>query len=146
MCSGSWSISSLLSIQNFFPPVSSKKITKQTTALNQPVLCKDLQSKVHPVQALRLCTGRTAHRESRGLALPFHGHSTRIGWGVSVRLRPLLTPGKYPVPIVQEAGWAQGPVSTGAENLAPPPGFDCRTVQPVASRHTDWATRPTNDL
>jgi hypothetical protein len=30
-----------------------------------------------------------------------------------------LPPGKYPVPIVQEAGWAPGPVWTGAENLAP---------------------------
>jgi len=29
------------------------------------------------------------------------------------------TPGKDPVPIVQEAGWASGPVRTGAENLAP---------------------------
>ena len=28
-----------------------------------------------------------------------------------------LIPGKYPVPIVQEAGWAPGPVWTGAENL-----------------------------
>jgi hypothetical protein len=35
-------------------------------------------------------------------------------------------PGKDPVPIVQEAGWAPGPVWTGAENLAPP-GFDPRT-------------------
>jgi hypothetical protein len=25
---------------------------------------------------------------------------------------------KYPVPLVQEAGWAPGPVWTGAENLA----------------------------
>ena len=28
------------------------------------------------------------------------------------------TPGKDPEPIVQEAGWAPGPVWTGAENLA----------------------------
>jgi hypothetical protein len=33
--------------------------------------------------------------------------------------RPLFTPGKDPVTIVQEAGWAPGPVWTGAENLAP---------------------------
>ena len=33
--------------------------------------------------------------------------------------RPQITPGKDPVPIVQEAGWASGPVWTGAENLAP---------------------------
>jgi hypothetical protein len=30
-----------------------------------------------------------------------------------------FTPGKDPVPIVQEAGWAPGPVGTGAENFAP---------------------------
>ena len=29
-----------------------------------------------------------------------------------------FTPGRVPVPIVQEAGWAPGPVPTGAENLA----------------------------
>jgi len=26
----------------------------------------------------------------------------------------------------------------------PPQGFDPRTIQPVASRYTDWATRPTS--
>jgi len=67
---------------------------------------------VHP------CTGRTAHRGSRGIALLIHDHGTRRGWGVSVTLRPLFTPGKDPVPIVQEAGWAPGPVWIGAENLA----------------------------
>ena len=71
------------------------------------------------VQALRLCTGRTAHRKSRGIALHFLDHGTRRGWGVSVTSRPLFTPGIDPVPIVQEAGWAPGPVWTGAEYLAP---------------------------
>ena len=32
--------------------------------------------------------------------------------------RPLCTLRKDPVPIVQEAGWAPGPVWTGAENIA----------------------------
>jgi len=31
------------------------------------------------VQALRLCTGCTAHRGSRGIALLFHDHGTRRG-------------------------------------------------------------------
>jgi len=31
------------------------------------------------VQALRLCTGRTAHRESRGIALPFLDNGSRRG-------------------------------------------------------------------
>jgi hypothetical protein len=30
-----------------------------------------------------------------------------------------LLPGTDPVPIVQKAGWAPGPIWTGAENLAP---------------------------
>ena len=30
----------------------------------------------------------------------------------------VLPPGKDPVPILQAAGWAPGPVWTGAENLA----------------------------
>ena len=38
---------------------------------------------------------------------------------VSSTPRPHFTPGKDPVPIVQEGGWATGPVWTGAENLAP---------------------------
>jgi len=33
--------------------------------------------------------------------------------------RPHLTPGKDPVLILQEVGWASGPVWTGAEHLAP---------------------------
>ena len=75
--------------------------------------------KVTLVQTLRLCTDRTAHSGSRGIALPFHDHGTRRGLGVSVTPRPLFTPGKDPVPIVQEAGWTPGPVWTGVENLAP---------------------------
>jgi len=54
------------------------------------------------------------------------------GEGSASRPGRSLPPGKDPVPIVQEAGWAPGPVWTGAENL--------RTVQPVASRYTDYAT------
>ena len=75
--------------------------------------------KVTLVQALRLCTGRTAHRRSRGVALLFHDHGTRRGWRVSSTLRPFFTPGKDPVPLVEEAGWAPGSVWTCAENLAP---------------------------
>ena len=73
---------------------------------------------MHTVQALRLCTGRTAHTESRGIALPFHNHGTRRGWEICVTPRPLFNPGKDSVSIVQEVGWAPGPVWTGAENLA----------------------------
>jgi hypothetical protein len=39
-----------------------------------------------------------------------------------------------PYPLYTRLGGAPWPVWTGAENLAPPPGFDPRTVKPVASR------------
>jgi len=47
------------------------------------------------VQAIRLCTGCTAHRGSRGIALLFHDHGIRRVWGVSVTPRPLFTPGTH---------------------------------------------------
>jgi len=40
----------------------------------------------------------------------FHDRSTRRRWVVSNMPRPHFTPGKDPVPILQEAGWAPGPV------------------------------------
>jgi len=85
------------------------------------LLCLHIEKKVKCtfVQALSLCTGRTAHRGSRGIALLFLDHGTRRGSGDNVTPRPLFTLGKDPVPIVQEAGWAPGPVWTGEENLTP---------------------------
>ena len=52
------------------------------------------------------------------MALLFLDHGTRRGWGFSFTTRPHFTPGKDPVHIAQEAGWAPGPVWTSAENLA----------------------------
>jgi hypothetical protein len=103
-----------------------------------------VKGKVHPCTGTEALYGPYGHRGSRGIALLFHDLGTRRGRGASVTPRPLFTPGKDPVPIVQEAGWAPEPVWTGAENLAPP-GFDPRTVHPVASRYTDCATRPTQN-
>ena len=75
---------------NYFPP--------------PPHLPRKEKVKCTIVQALRLRTGRTAHRGSRGIALLFLGHGTRRGWGFSATPRPLFTPRKDPVPITQEAG------------------------------------------
>ena len=49
----------------------------------------------------------------RGIALLFHDHGIRRGWVVSSTLQPYFAPGKDPLPIVQETGWAPGPVWTG---------------------------------
>jgi len=50
-----------------------------------------------------------AQRVGRGIALLFHDRGTRRWWVVSSTRRP-FTPGKDTVPILQEAGWAPGPV------------------------------------
>jgi hypothetical protein len=71
------------------------------------------------VQALKLCTGHTTPRGSRGVALLFHDHGTRRGGVRGLHHAPAgLYSGKDPVSIVQEFGWAPGSVWTGAENLA----------------------------
>jgi hypothetical protein len=92
----------------------------------------------------------------KGKGNPITGPGGPLGW-VEVELNSYLisalegvsgqhhapapfTPGKNPVPIVQEAGWAPEPVWLVAENVASP-GFYPRTFQPVASLYTDWATR-----
>ena len=53
-----------------------------------------------------------------------------------------LPPGKDPVPIVQEAGWAPGPVWTGGKSR---PHRDSipGPSSPYLSRYIDWATQPT---
>ena len=57
-----------------------------------------------------------AQRVGRGIALLFHDRGTRRGSVVSSTPRPHFSPGKDPVPIVQEAGWAPGPVFTGGKS------------------------------
>ena len=57
-----------------------------------------------------------AKRVHRGIALLFHDRGTRRRWVVSSTPRPHFTPGKDPVPIAQEAGWAPGPVWPGGNS------------------------------
>ena len=66
-----------------------------------------------------------AQRVGRGVALLFHDRGTRRGY-----------------PFYRRLGGPQGR-SGRAENLVPT-GIWSRTVQPVVSRYTDWATRTTH--
>jgi hypothetical protein len=57
---------------------------------------------------------------------------------VSLRYAPAaLPPGKTRYPLYKRLGGIQGR-SRRVRNISPPPGFDPRTVHPVASRYTDW--------
>jgi hypothetical protein len=53
-----------------------------------------------------------------------------------------LPPGKTRYPLYRRLDGLQGR-SGQVRKISPQPGFDPRTVQPVASRYTDYATRPT---
>jgi len=69
-----------------------------TTIIWTNLSCKVKKVKCTPVQTPRLCTGRTSHRGSTGIALLFLDHDTRKGWGVSLTpwpLYPLERPGTH---------------------------------------------------
>ena len=57
-----------------------------------------------------------AQRVGTGITLLFHDRGTRRGRVVSSTPWPHFTPGKDMVPILQEAGWAPGPVRTGGKS------------------------------
>ena len=58
-----------------------------------------------------------AQRVGRGIAVLFHDRGTRRGWVVSSTPRLHFTPRKDLVPILQEAGWAPGPVWMDRKSL-----------------------------
>jgi hypothetical protein len=64
-----------------------------------------------------------------------------MGWVANATPRPLYpSPRKETrYPLYRRLGGSQGR-SGRVRKISPPPGFDPRTVQPVASRYTDWAT------
>jgi hypothetical protein len=65
------------------------------------------------------------------------------GEGSASRHGRSLRPEKTKYTLYRRLGGPQGR-SGQMRKISPPPGFDPRTVQPVASRYTDYATRPTN--
>ena len=81
-----------------------------------------------------------AQRVGRGIALLFHDRGTRRGWVVSSTPSRTLPAGKTRYPLYRRLGGPQGR-SGRAENLIRT-GIRSRTVQPVVSHYTDWATQP----
>jgi len=77
------------------------------------------------------CRPVVAQRMGRGIALLFHDCSTRRGWVVSSTPQHHFTPGKDPVPILEEAGWAPGPVWTGRKSC---PHHDSILDRPACSQ------------
>jgi len=88
------------------------------------------------VQALRFCTGRTAHRGSRCINLLFLDHGTRRGEGSASRLGRSLPPEKNRYPLYRRLG---GPQSRSGlvRKISSQPVFDARTFQPLYSHCTE---------
>ena len=84
-----------------------------------------------------------AQRVGSGIALLFHDRGTRRGWVVSSTTRPHFTPGKEPVPILQEAGWAPGPVWTGGKSR---PNRDSIPDRPARSQSLYRLSYPAHKL
>ena len=80
-----------------------------------------------------------AQRVGRGIALLFHDRGTRRGWVVSSTPRPHFTPGKDQVPILQEDGWAPGPVWMGGKSR---PRRDLILDRPARSQSLYWLSYP----
>ena len=71
----------------------------------------------------------------------FFNLGARRMWVVNVTPRPVYRRERETLPTEYGAGWAPGPVWTGAENLELPTGF-CQTVE---NHYTDWAI-PTHSI
>jgi hypothetical protein len=82
-------------------------------------------------------TGNEGPEGSRGIARSLTLALDEGGWSTS---RPgRFTPGKETrYPLYRRLGGPQGR-SGRIQKIPSPPGFDPRTVQPVASHYTDWA-------
>jgi hypothetical protein len=89
--------------------------------INEHANVEAKQSRYRPEQAQKVDTG---------IPLSFRGLGVRRGCVVSITPQPLY-PGKDPIPVVEEVGWAPGPVLT------------CAKIPSVVSRYTDRDTRPT---
>ena len=72
------------------------------------------------VQALRLCTGRTAHRGSRGIDILVYDHGTKRGKG-SVSRPGCSLPGKARYPLYGRLGGPHG-MSGQVRKISPPRG------------------------
>jgi len=87
-----------------------------------PLKCQNefLKKKKNSLETLKVKWFRyrpgVVQKVGRGIALLFHDRGNRRRWMVSSTPRPHFTTGKDPVPILQEAGWAPGPVWTGGKS------------------------------
>ena len=123
--------------------------TRPTIGLRTWVICVDCEERnFYTIYIKVKWSGYrpgVAQRVGRGIALLFHDRGTRRSEGSAARPVRTLPLGKTRYPFYRRFGEPQGR-SGQVRKFSPPPEFDPRTVQPVVSHYTDWATRPTDRL
>jgi len=98
-----------------------------------------LRARLHTVNVkvkFTLQQATKAQRRSRGIALLFLLPRRWIGVDCQRHAPDALPPRKTRYPLYRELIGPQGQ-SGQVRKISPPPGFDPRTAQPVASRYTD---------
>ena len=91
------------------------------------------KGKVHPT------TGHQDREVEKRYSSTLSLTSAVDGIVVNVTPRPLYPRKREAVPIVEEAVWAPDRSGRGRK-ISPPSKFDPRTVEPVVSPYTNWAT------
>ena len=113
-----------------------------TTLLQRPDLIYDkiygIICRFHPVIGHKGPWGEQRYSSTLFLTSALEG-----GDGSALRPGRSLPPGKNRYPLYRRMS---GPQNRSGQvlKISPPPGFGPRTVQPVGSRYTDYATRPTD--
>jgi hypothetical protein len=108
------------------------RVRSQPFVACQNTIVKVKLSRHRPEQAQR----------AQSFILSWHRH--KKGVGGQYHAPAVLPPGKTRYPLCRRLGGSQGR-SGRVRKISLPPGFFFfrpRTVEPVASRYTDWATRP----
>jgi hypothetical protein len=107
------------------------------SAVPQPLRAPFLQTIAPLIKKVKVPRNRLDSPEGGGGVRGTDLHALEFGTRMWSAPRPgRFTPGKDPVLIVQEAGRTPGPVWR-ERIISPLPGFDPRTVQPVASLYSD---------
>jgi hypothetical protein len=91
------------------------------------------ECKVIPLHTMR------AYRGRRGISLPILDGRRCV---VKLHKSAALPMERTLVPMEQEAGWSPELVWAILENRKPLPGFKPQTIQPVATRYTEYIILP----
>ena len=106
---------------------------------SRPIFCSVCIFQHKRVEGIHLGIDREdQERNWKYIALLFLSPRHSIGVGGQRHAPAALPPWKTRYPLYRRLGGLQGR-SGRVRRISPPPGFDLRTVQPVASGYADWA-------